>query len=85
MPASNPGGGMQFWDAGFPFCGVKLGSNDAGQMQFWNDGFPMQYQFPPAAGGSLIKTKKGLAIASVKTFKGLAIASTKSDKGLTNV
>lgn len=37
------------------------------------------------AGGSLIKTKKGLAQASVKTFKGLAIASLKTDKGLTNV
>lgn len=35
-----------------------------------------------AAAGSLIKTKKGLAVASVKTFKGLAIASVKTDKGL---
>lgn len=37
------------------------------------------------AGGSLVKTKKGLAIASVKTMKGLAIASVKTAKGLTNV
>lgn len=37
------------------------------------------------ASGSLIKTKKGLAIASDKTMKGLAIASVKTDKGLTNV
>lgn len=37
------------------------------------------------ASGSLIKTKKGLAIASDKVFKGLAIASVKVNKGLTNV
>lgn len=37
------------------------------------------------SGGSLVKTMKGLAIASVKTKKGLAIASVKTEKGLTNV
>lgn len=38
-----------------------------------------------AAGGSLIKTWDGLAIASVKTINGLAIASVKNVNGLTNV
>lgn len=38
-----------------------------------------------AAGGSLIKTVNGLAIASVKTLNGLAIASVKTRNGLTNV
>lgn len=38
-----------------------------------------------AAGGSLIKTIMGLAIASVKTINGLAIASVKTRNGLTNV
>lgn len=85
MAASNPQGQMQFWDNGFPFQGVKLGSQDTGQMQFWDNGFPMQFQFPPAPGGSLIKTWLGLANASTKTKNGLANASIKTDNGLTNV
>lgn len=85
MASSNPQGEMQFWDEGFVFQGTKLGSNDAGEMQFWDEGFVMIYQFPPAAGGSLIKTVNGLAIASVKTIKDLAIASVKTVNGLTNV
>lgn len=85
MAASNPQGEMQFWDAGFPFGGVKLGTNDGGEMQFWDAGFPYPYMFPAAAGGGLIKTVNGLAIASVKTVNGLAIASVKTVNGLTNV
>lgn len=85
MASSNPNGEMQFWDNGFPFGGVKLGTNDAGEMQFWDNGFPMIYMFPPAAGGSLVKTWDGLANASIKTFEGLANASTKTVNGLANV
>lgn len=85
MASSNPSGEMQFWDNGFPFCGVKLGSNDAGEMQFWNNGFPFIWQFPAAAAGSLIKTIDELAIASNKTLNGLAIASVKTRNQLTNV
>jgi len=81
MSASDPQGQMQFWDAGFPFCGVKLGSNDAGEMQFWDSGFPMQYQFPTVTGG-LVKTWDGLAYASVKVINGLANASIKTVNGL---
>ena len=82
MASSNPNGEQQFWDSGFPFSGVKLGTNDAGEMQFWDSGFPMVYQFPPAAGGSSIKTINSLAYASVKTVNGLAIASVKTVEGL---
>lgn len=49
MAASNPIGEMQFWDAGFAFQGVKLGSNNAGEMQFWDNGFPMQFIFPQSS------------------------------------
>lgn len=41
--------------------------------------------FVAAAGGSLIKSINGLAIASVKSLNGLAIASVKSRNGLANV
>ena len=46
MAASNPSGESQFWDSGFPFGGVKLGTNTAGEMQFWDAGFPSNYIFP---------------------------------------
>ena len=58
--ASDPQGQMQFWDNGFPFSGIELGSNDAGQMQFWDNGFPMVYQFPvstPAPTGTTHRPK----------------------------
>lgn len=47
--AVNPSGEMQYWDNGFPFGGVLLGSNDAGEMQFWDNGFPIVYQIPVSA------------------------------------
>lgn len=46
MAASNPNGEMQFWDMGFPFRGIKLGTNDGGEMQFWDNGFSYIYIFP---------------------------------------
>lgn len=85
MAASNPGGEMQFWDNGFPFQGLKLGSNDAGEMQFWDNGFPMQFLFPAAAGGSLIKTLNGVTQASTKTRNGVAMASIKAINSINNV
>lgn len=82
MASSNPQGQQQFWDNGFPFCGVKLSTNDAGLMQFWDNGFPMVYQFPAAGGGSNIKTFNGLVYASTKNKNGLATASIKNANGL---
>ena len=84
MASSNPQGQMAFWDNGFPFDGVQLGTNDAGTMQFWDNGFPNVYQFP--SGGpppsTSIKTFNGLAYASTKTKNGLAVASIKTANGL---
>lgn len=85
MAASNDGGNLRFWINGFPFTTLQKGSLDAGGMQYWVQGFPLIGLFPAAAGGSLIKTVNGLAIANVKTINGLAIASVKSWNGLTNV
>ena len=85
MAASNPQGEMVFGDNGFPFQGILFGSRDAGEMVFGSNGFPFQYQFPPAAGGSSIKTFLGLARASTKTVNGLALASLKTFNGLTNI
>lgn len=83
MAASNPQGQMQFWDNGFPFGGIQLGTNDTGEMQFWDNGFPSGYQFPTVAPPSSdIKTFNGLAYASTKTKNGLAVASIKTVNGL---
>jgi hypothetical protein len=49
MAIQNPQGEMQYWDNGFPFQGVKLGTNDAGEMQFWDNGFPYQFIFPASS------------------------------------
>lgn len=81
MSAINPSGGQAYWWNGLPFGGVQLGTNDAGKMQFWDNGLPNQFLFPTAAGGGVIKTINGLAIASVKTINGVAIASIKTYNG----
>lgn len=80
MPASDPSGDMSFWDAGFPFGGIKNSTNDAGSMDFWDAGFPMVWIFPTST--TSIKTINGLAYASVKTFNNVALASVKTINGL---
>lgn len=62
MAATDPQGQMQFWDNGFPFGGVKLGSNNAGQMQFWDSGFPYTFQFPDSG------------ILSINVFDGISVS-----------
>lgn len=78
MAASNPNGEMQFWNNGFPFVGIKLGTNDSGEMQFWNNGFPNPYIFPTVSSGAQVKSINGLVLSNIKTINGVPIASIKT-------